>query len=83
VFGSNIFGDAHNYRQLALHHVRGVTDGLARQGWTVVRYDVRGMGASDRHVDDLSLDGRVRDLEAVVNRLGLERFVLAPCGGSR
>jgi pimeloyl-ACP methyl ester carboxylesterase/DNA-binding CsgD family transcriptional regulator len=77
VFASNIFGDAHFYRHLAWHHVRGVTDGLVNRGWTVVRYDVRGMGASDRQVDDLSLDARVRDVEAVVNRLGLERFALA------
>lgn len=76
VFASNIFGDAHFYRHLAWQHVRGVTDGLVKRGWTVVRYDVRGMGASDRKVDDLSLDARVRDLEAVVNRLGLERFAL-------
>jgi pimeloyl-ACP methyl ester carboxylesterase/DNA-binding CsgD family transcriptional regulator len=77
VFASNIFGDAHFYRHLARHHVRGVTDGLVKRGWTVVRYDVRGMGGSDRQVDDLSLDARVRDLEAVVNRLGLERFALS------
>ena len=77
VFASNIFGDAHFYRHLAWQHVRGVTDGLVNRGWAVVRYDVRGMGASDRKVDDLSLDARVRDLEAVVNRLGLERFALA------
>ena len=77
VFASNIFGDAHLYRHLAWHHVRGVTDGLVKRGWTVVRYDVRGMGASDRRVDDLSFDARVRDLEAVVDRLGVERFALA------
>jgi class 3 adenylate cyclase len=42
----------------------------------VVRYDCRGAGLSDRDVDDFSLDAQVLDLEAVVDRLGLERFVL-------
>jgi class 3 adenylate cyclase len=42
----------------------------------VVRYDCRGAGLSDRDVTDLSLDAQVLDLEAVVDRLGLERFVL-------
>ncbi len=42
----------------------------------VVRYDTRGSGLSDRDVTDFSLDAGVRDLEAVVDRLGLERFAL-------
>jgi class 3 adenylate cyclase/pimeloyl-ACP methyl ester carboxylesterase len=41
-----------------------------------VRYDGRGTGLSDRGVADFSLDARVRDLEAVVDALGLERFAL-------
>ncbi len=41
-----------------------------------VRYDGRGFGLSDREVDDFSLDARVRDLEAVVDALNLERFAL-------
>ena len=41
-----------------------------------VRYDGRGFGLSQRDVDDFSLDARVRDLEAVVDALGLERFAL-------
>ncbi len=43
---------------------------------TVVRYDSRGSGLSDRDVDDYSLDAHVLDLEAVVNHLGLETFNL-------
>ena len=43
---------------------------------TVVRYDSRGSGLSDRDVDDHSLDAHVLDLEAVVNHLGLESFDL-------
>jgi len=44
------------------------------RGHLVVRYDGRGFGLSDRDVTDFSLDARVRDLEAVVDALGLERF---------
>ncbi len=42
----------------------------------VVRYDGRGFGLSDRDVTDFSLDARVRDVEAVVDALGAERFAL-------
>ena len=42
----------------------------------VVRYDSRGSGLSDRNVTDYSVDAYVLDLEAVVQRLGLERFAL-------
>jgi pimeloyl-ACP methyl ester carboxylesterase/DNA-binding CsgD family transcriptional regulator len=48
---------------------------LSRQH-TYVRYDERGCGLSDRIVDDFSLDVWVRDLETVVDTLGLERFPL-------
>jgi pimeloyl-ACP methyl ester carboxylesterase/tetratricopeptide (TPR) repeat protein len=43
---------------------------------TFVRYDERGCGLSDRAVDELSLDAWVRDLEAAVDALKLERFPL-------
>jgi class 3 adenylate cyclase/pimeloyl-ACP methyl ester carboxylesterase len=47
-----------------------------------VRYDGRGFGLSDRDVDDFSLDARVRDLEAVVDALALDRFsILAVSAG--
>lgn len=42
----------------------------------VVRFDSRGCGLSDRGVPDISLEARERDIEAVVDRLGLERFAL-------
>jgi class 3 adenylate cyclase len=42
----------------------------------LVRYDCRGAGLSDRDVTDYSLEAHVLDLEAVVNRLRLERFTL-------
>ncbi len=43
---------------------------------TLVRYDQRGCGLSDRDVPDFSLDAMVGDLEAVVDAAGLERFPL-------
>ncbi|HEU4588379.1 MAG TPA: alpha/beta hydrolase, partial [Gemmatimonadales bacterium] len=43
---------------------------------TYVRYDERGCGLSDRDVDEFSLDAWVRDLEAAVDALELERFPL-------
>lgn len=49
--------------------------GLARHH-TLVRYDERGCGLSDRDVTDFSIDAWVRDLEAVVDALDLERFPL-------
>ena len=42
----------------------------------LVRYDAAGTGLSDRDVIDLSLEARVRDVEAVVDRLGVEKFAL-------
>jgi pimeloyl-ACP methyl ester carboxylesterase/DNA-binding CsgD family transcriptional regulator len=75
IFASNIFGDLMGYR-LGWPHMKETTDRLVALGWRVIRYDVRGMGFSDRDVEDLSLDGRVRDLEAVTGQLGLERFAL-------
>jgi len=43
---------------------------------TLVRYDERGCGLSDWAADEYSLDAWVRDLEAVVDDLELERFPL-------
>jgi pimeloyl-ACP methyl ester carboxylesterase/DNA-binding winged helix-turn-helix (wHTH) protein len=42
----------------------------------LVRYDVRGTGLSDWDTDDISFEAFVRDLETVVDALGLERFAL-------
>ena len=50
-------------------------EGLARNH-TLVRYDERGSGLSDWDVTDFSIDAWVRDLEGVVDTLGLERFPL-------
>lgn len=43
---------------------------------TLVRYDERGCGLSDWDVPEISLESWVRDLEAVVDAEGLDRFPL-------
>ena len=43
---------------------------------TVIRYDERGHGLSDRNVTDHSLQARVADLEAVADDAGFDRFAL-------
>src|SRR3954468_7107146 len=48
---------------------------LAR-GRRLVRMDERGCGLSDRDNADFSLEAFVRDLEAVVDAAGLERFAI-------
>ncbi|MEK7251935.1 MAG: adenylate/guanylate cyclase domain-containing protein [Actinomycetota bacterium] len=42
----------------------------------LVRYDGRGFGLSQREAPSFSLDAQVLDLEAVVDRAGIERFDL-------
>src|SRR6266511_3090373 len=53
----------HWIRELSRHH-------------TLVRYDERGCGLSDRVVEEFSLEAWVRDLEAVIEASKLERFPL-------
>jgi class 3 adenylate cyclase/pimeloyl-ACP methyl ester carboxylesterase len=50
-----------------------------RRGRLYVAFDCRGVGGSQRDVDDLSLDARVRDVAAVADHLQLERFDLFGC----
>ena len=45
-------------------------------GHTLVRYDERGCGLSDRELGDLSVDSWVDDLESIVDAAGLDRFAL-------
>ena len=42
----------------------------------LVRYDLRGLGLSQRRVGDYSIEGWGRDIEAIADRLGFERFTL-------
>ncbi|HEY8767737.1 MAG TPA: adenylate/guanylate cyclase domain-containing protein [Dehalococcoidia bacterium] len=41
-----------------------------------IRYDARGWGLSDRDVTDFSIESKLRDVEAVVENAGLERFAV-------
>ena len=50
-------------------------DELSRQN-TLIRYDERGCGLSDREIDDLSFDAWLHDLETVVDSAQVERFSL-------
>lgn len=50
-------------------------DGLA-EGRTLLRYDERGSGLSDRDAARFSIDAWVEDLEAVVDAAGVEQFSL-------
>ena len=76
IFASNIFGELSAYLG-GWPPAMEVTNRLVSLGWRVIRYDVRGMGYSDRNVDDVELAARVLDLEAVVAALRLDRFALA------
>jgi DNA-binding CsgD family transcriptional regulator/pimeloyl-ACP methyl ester carboxylesterase len=55
--------------------LRGVFERLALR-LTLVHYDGRGTGHSQRDVTDLSLEAMVSDLEAVINRAGLAEVSL-------
>jgi pimeloyl-ACP methyl ester carboxylesterase len=50
-------------------------EGLA-EGRTVIRYDERGCGLSDRDVEDVSLETRLSDLEAVIEAAELDRVAM-------
>ena len=50
-------------------------EGMSHQK-QLVTYDGRGTGMSQRQVEDLSIEAFERDLEAVVDELGLESFAL-------
>jgi pimeloyl-ACP methyl ester carboxylesterase/DNA-binding CsgD family transcriptional regulator len=76
VFASNFRGDVHNHRPNTAGQ-KTLTDRLVALGFEVIYHDGRGMGCSDRVVADWSLEGRVKDLEAVLSRVRAERIVLA------
>jgi class 3 adenylate cyclase len=42
------------------------------ENWRVIQFDPRGTGLSDRDVQDCSLEARLLDVEAVLNKLGLD-----------
>lgn len=54
---------------------RPLLHALAAQ-YRLVRYDERGTGLSDWNPDEVSVESFVRDLESVVDAIGLDRFPL-------
>jgi class 3 adenylate cyclase/pimeloyl-ACP methyl ester carboxylesterase len=67
---------SHIQREWQMPTWRAIYEYTAR-GLRFVRYDPRGLGLSDRDIDDFSIDALVRDLEAVVDRLGVPQVRLA------
>ena len=55
---------------------RHILRGLASDH-TLIRYDTRGSGMSDWEVDEVSLDAWVRDLETVVDTVGVNEIPVA------
>jgi pimeloyl-ACP methyl ester carboxylesterase/DNA-binding CsgD family transcriptional regulator len=73
-----------------LTHVEHQWRSLAWKPWlehfssryTLVRYDSRGSGLSDRDVPEISFDLWIRDFEAVLDAAGFDRFfMLGTCQG--
>jgi pimeloyl-ACP methyl ester carboxylesterase/DNA-binding CsgD family transcriptional regulator len=54
---------SHWFREFSKHH-------------TLIRFDQRGAGLSDRSMDELTMEAWVRDLETIVDDAGLDRFPL-------
>jgi class 3 adenylate cyclase len=74
VFVGTGFGDVHVYSSGVL--LTEITDTLVGLGWRFIMYDCRGAGSSERGNTDFSLEARLRDLEAVIERTVIDRFAL-------
>jgi class 3 adenylate cyclase/pimeloyl-ACP methyl ester carboxylesterase len=73
--------NSHLQMEWQMSDVRQGYEATARLG-TLVRYDHRGFGLSDRDVTDFSIEVLLRDLQAVVDRLELKSFNLVAYGVS-
>ena len=73
--------NSHLQMEWQMSDVRQGYEAVARLG-TLVRYDHRGFGLSDRDVSDFSIEALLRDLQAVVDRLELKSFNLVAYGVS-
>lgn len=79
VFPGSIWGNIHMYKSEAADlGASSNYDELVSLGWSVITYDARGTGSSDRDTNDWTLKGRLHDLEAVVERAAPPQFAL--CG---
>jgi class 3 adenylate cyclase len=65
------FGNLLGEMQIPEH--KAWMEALSRQ-YSVVLYDSRDGGSSQRHVEDVSLEGHTKDLEAIADKLGPESF---------
>ena len=70
-----ILPNSHLQMEWQMSDVRQGYEAVAHLG-TLVRYDHRGFGLSDRDVSDFSIEALLRDLQAVVDRLELKSFNL-------
>jgi class 3 adenylate cyclase len=74
--GSFIGSISENWR---IPELRQLLEGIASRA-LLVSYDVRGSGLSDRDDRDADCEAMVRDLEAVVEAAGIDRFTLQTWG---
>ncbi len=74
VSASSIWGDLQLYKALSMY--TAYFDALAGRGRRVVLYDSRNMGSSEHRDSDYSDRAQLTDLEAVIDRVGLDRFSL-------
>lgn len=72
---------SHIQKEWAHTASRGYYESLG-SGLQLIRYDCRGAGLSDRDVTDYSPEAHARDILAVAERQGLERFALLGFGHS-
>ena len=68
----------HDWQSPVMRHL--VAEMAARH--KLVSYDCRGVGMSQRDVSDMSFEAWIRDLEAVVDAAGLQRFALWGISGA-
>jgi class 3 adenylate cyclase len=76
VFASFGFGTLHLYSSDLPPGAPQSVDMLVSLGRRVIIYDGRGMGSSERGNTDFSLEGRLRDLEAVIGQATVDNIAL-------
>jgi pimeloyl-ACP methyl ester carboxylesterase len=66
---------SHLEKMWQVPELRAGIEQLAKR-WTIIRYDNRGCGLSERSPGDFSIEAHVRDLRAVVDAVGVDRFAI-------
>lgn len=82
--GPALVRTAHWYTHIEHEWQSPLTSPLLRglaNNHSVIFYDGRGAGLSDRDVQDMSFDNYARDLETVIDAMPLERFALLGISG--